>query len=710
MKMDDDSLLSQIDLLEKQAIGFFTSHVQEEQTKALDYYLGKPFGTEEEGRSAVVSTDVWDVVEGLTPLILKPFVQSDEVVTFRAFGPEDEEAAQQESEYVNWVATQQNDSFTEMVSWVKSGLLQKNGVVKYWWDTSTRSSVERYFGLSEDQMAMLAQEPNVEIIEHTASTDQMGVPAHDVTLRTSEEIGVAKYCVIPSEEFLIHRDASTPNPKTASFVQHRQMVSIGKLRSMGYDVDDDISDDGTYDPRTMGQALSRDQNGEYLGHDEGADKSAREVLFRETYLLVDTDGDGIPELRKVCAVGKKILANEETEEIPFSAWTPYQMLHRFHGRCPADETLEIQLVKSTLWRQNMDNIYTINNNRVYVNDSVNTDDLIDNQIAGVVRIKGMGNVTQSVMPAPITPIGAVIQPMIEYLDAAKENRTGFSRYNQGSADLGNQKTLGEIQIVSEQSGQRVELMARQFANGLADLMRGLHGLIRRHSSKTETARLRNGKWVEVDPRGWKKRYDMTISVGLGTADQRTKMQGAQLLLQTQLQLAPAGVVQPENFVEAATKLAEAVGFKNAEKFFGMPQQAEGLPPQVQQVLQQAQQEMQQLQQQVQELSSGIAAKQIDAQSKVQIEQLRQQDADAERQFKAQLAMMQSEQAKAIEGIKDDQKRDAEELKAWLALTLQNMQAESAKTMAALTADVEDDLAEEDDPANMSDEEIMSRLK
>jgi hypothetical protein len=253
-------------------------------------------------------------------------------------------------------------------------------------------------------------------------------------------------------------------------------------------------------------------------------------------------------------------------------------------------------------------------------------------------------------------------------------------------------------------------MARQFANGLADLMRGLHGLIRRHSSKTETARLRNGKWVEVDPRGWKKRYDMTISVGLGTADQRTKMQGAQLLLQTQLQLAPAGVVQPQNFVEAATKLAEAVGFKNAEKFFGMPQQSEGLPPQVQQVLQQAQQEMQQLQQQVQELSSGIAAKQIDAQSKVQIEQLRQQDADAERQFKAQLAMMQSEQAKAIEGIKDDQKRDAEELKAWLALTLQNMQAESAKTMAALTADVEDDLAEEDDPANMSDEEIMSRLK
>ena len=144
------------------------------------------------------------------------------------------------------------------------------------------------------------------------------------------------------------------------------------------------------------------------------------------------------------------------------------------------------------------------------------DDLIDNQIAGVVRVKGMGNVSQSVMAAEITPIAGVVQPMMEYLDSAKENRTGFSRYNQGSADLGNQKTLGEVQLVTEQSGQRTELVTRSFANGLADLMRGIHGLCRRHATKAETIKLR-GKWVQIDPRGWKERLDLSVSVGLGAS-------------------------------------------------------------------------------------------------------------------------------------------------------------------------------------------------
>ena len=115
--MSDDDLLTQIETLERQAVGYYTGQVQSEQTKAIDYYLSKPFGTEEEGKSQVVSSDVWDVVEGLTPLVLRPFVASDDVVQFDAMGPEDEDAAKQESQYINWVVTQRNDSFAEMVNW-----------------------------------------------------------------------------------------------------------------------------------------------------------------------------------------------------------------------------------------------------------------------------------------------------------------------------------------------------------------------------------------------------------------------------------------------------------------------------------------------------------------------------------------------------------------------------------------------------------------
>ena len=628
-KMTDDQMLSQLETLEKQAVGYFTGEVAADQSEAMNYYMSRPFGTEEEDRSQVISSDVWDVVEGLTPIILRPFLASDDVVQFNPLGPDDEEAAKQESEYVNWVVTQRNDSFAQLVAWAKTGLLQKNGVVKYWWEKSSRSTVERYYGKELEVIVMMLQEPGVKleaITENEPGPD--GVVTYDAELRTTEEGGQAKYCVLPPEEFLISRDAQTPNPREARFVQHRRVTTIGDLRDMGYKIADDVADGFDNDPQFSEQYQARRSEEERNSQDQGNDPTAREVLFKETFWLIDKDGKGTPELRKLCTVGREILSDEETEEAPFAAWTPYPQAHKFYGRCPADETIEIQKIKSSLWRQTLDNIYTINNNRVYANESVNLDDLVDNQIAGVVRVKGQGNVGQSVMAAEVTPIGAVVQPMIEYLDGAKENRTGFSRYNQGSADLGNQKTLGEVQLVSEQSGQRTDLVTRSFANGIADLMRGVHGLCRRHSTKAETIRLR-GKWVEIDPRSWKKRQDLSISVGLGSSDQRMKLQGIQMLMleqKAQIQLTGGKSVSPENLYNAAAKMAEVVGFKQPEMFFTQPQQEQGLPPQVQQILAQAQAEIQQLQQENQELKSGVQVKQIEVESRERIESARMQNA------------------------------------------------------------------------------------
>lgn len=579
MKMNEDELLTIIEHQERQAVGYYTNEIAHEQAEALNYYLSKPFGTEEEGRSAVVSSDVWDVVEGLTPIILKPFVASDDVVRFNPLGPDDEDAAQQESDYVNWVVTQRNDVFNELVAAVKTGLLQKNAVAKYWWEKSRKATIERYFGLSDDEFALLSQADGIEIIEHTetqGAPDETGQPAlmHDVTVRTVDTVGEAKYCVIPPEEFLIGRDTTTPNPKGSNFVQHRRKVTLSYLREMGYEIDDDETDWGE-DPVLSQQYQARRSDEETsIYSNDFLDPASREVLYKETLILVDYDGDGMTELRKVCSVGKKVLCNEETEEINFVAWTPYPQPFKFYGRCPADETKEIQLIKSTLWRQSLDNIYTINNNRVYVSGKVNLDDLLDNQIAGIVRVDG-DQVTGQVVPAEITPIGAVVQPMIEYLDSAKENRTGFTRYNQGTDADSLNKTATGVRIIKEAGDGRTELVSRAFAEQfLAPLMLGVHGLCRRHATKAETVRLR-GEWITVDPRQWKTRNDMTVSVGLGTADQTMRMHGVQLLQQTQMQLHQAGIVTPQNLYHAAVKLTEAVGYKNPELFFTAP---EKMPP------------------------------------------------------------------------------------------------------------------------------------
>jgi hypothetical protein len=137
--MTDDSLRAFIETQESHAQRPETAA---EQALAMNYYLAKPFGNEEEGRSQVISSDVWDVVEGMAPLVLKPFVASDDVVRFNPQGPEDVAAAQQETDYINHVVTQKNDVFEQLVSAVKSGLLQKNGVAKYWWDEARRVTIE----------------------------------------------------------------------------------------------------------------------------------------------------------------------------------------------------------------------------------------------------------------------------------------------------------------------------------------------------------------------------------------------------------------------------------------------------------------------------------------------------------------------------------------------------------------------------------------
>ena len=577
--MTDDRLLAQLDQLDRQAIGFYGGDIAAEQAKAQDYYLGKPFGTEEEGRSRVVSSDVWDVVEGLTPLILRPFVSSDDVVRFNPVGLEDEEAAQQESDYVNYVVTQRNDVFNELVAWVKTGLLQKNGVVKYWWEKSRRTTIERYFGVPDDVFASLADEDDVTVVEHTETADEQGNITHDCALRVSHERGEPKYCVIPPEEFRIGRDALSSNPKQAMYVAHVPRKTLSDIRAMGYDVDDNVADDASEDPYLSAQYLARRsaEEDQMLGQSE-IDPSMREVIFRDEYVRVDYDGDGIAELRHICRVGKEILLNEETEEIPFCAWTPYPQPHKFYGRCPADETVEIQLIKSTLWRQSLDNIYTINNNRVYAGEGVNLDDLLDNQIAGVVRVKGGIDVRSQVMSAEVTPIGGIVQPMIEYLDSAKENRTGFTRYNQGMDANSLNKTATGVRIIAEAGNMRVELIARAFAEqGLKPLMIGIHGLCRRHGTQKEMVRLR-GKWTEVDPRSWANRYDMTVSVGLGTADKQMQLQGQQMLMGVQANLMQAGLVKPENLYNAAAKLSELLGEKSPEKYFQDPTKAQPAPP------------------------------------------------------------------------------------------------------------------------------------
>ena len=183
-KMSLDSLKALLSSEKAAAMSAMQSaKLSTEREDAMLYYLGDMSKDmpAPDGRSRAVSTDVADTIEGLLPQLMDIFAGSDEVVRFEPVGPEDEEAAQQESDYVNHVFMQQNPGFMILYSFLKDGLLQKNGFVKVFWEEYEQEEKETYLGLSEDQFAMLANDVvqsngKLKIIEHTVNMGDEGAP------------------------------------------------------------------------------------------------------------------------------------------------------------------------------------------------------------------------------------------------------------------------------------------------------------------------------------------------------------------------------------------------------------------------------------------------------------------------------------------------------------------------------------------------------
>src|SRR4051794_4720297 len=159
-KMTSSDLKAMLAFQKSDALaGIAASRLTKERADAMDYYLGDMAKDmpAQDGRSRAVSTDVADTIEGLMPSLMDIFAGSDEVVRFEPVGPEDEAAAQQETDYVNHVFMQQNPGFMILYCFMKDALLSKVGIVKVWWEEHEEESRETYYDLTDDQFALLAQ-------------------------------------------------------------------------------------------------------------------------------------------------------------------------------------------------------------------------------------------------------------------------------------------------------------------------------------------------------------------------------------------------------------------------------------------------------------------------------------------------------------------------------------------------------------------------
>ena len=337
-----------------------------------------------------------------------------------------------------------------------------------------------------------------------------------------------------------------------------------------------------YTGQTEIETLTRDTEQEHYGvQGGGVNSAARLVKITEHYVRMDYEGNGRPCLYQVITGGDQgqVLKRdgkpsiEPFDEIPFAAWTPVPITHRFFGRSIADLVMPVQREKTAMKRGALDNLYLHNNPRVEVseqNAGPNTlDDLLVSRPGGVVRTKTPGGLQWQVVP----DITGSIYPMIQYLDGEIETKTGVTKQGQGidANALQNQSATAVAQVFSS-SQMRMKLIARLLSQGVKDICSLLHGTIRKHGQEAQTVRLRN-KWVDVDPRNWKTRNDMTINVGLGTGGKAQQFAQIMALMNIQKEMLAGGkanLVGDTELFNAASEVAKIMGHKNADKFFNDP--------------------------------------------------------------------------------------------------------------------------------------------
>jgi hypothetical protein len=702
--LTEDELKALVGAEERQSLGYSSSKLSNARQKSMYYYLGMPVGDltppEVEGRSSVVSTDVRDTIESMLPQLMVTFVGSDTVAEFEATKPGDEQKAEQATEYVNYLFNKKNNGHRIAYTWMKDALLQKNGIVKVWWDTRHEETREEYRGLSEVELTQLLEDDEVEVTEQSTSVDtddaeqrQQAVMqlmqqaqaqpqsapqvmqqiqqieaqppklVYDVVCKRTKTDG--KVCIenVPPEEFLISRNAK--DIETASFVAHRVQRSRSELKSMGYkNVDQLTSQDG--DQATNSERIQRlswnDENA-YADDDGDGDKSQDLIWVLEAYMRCDYDGDGIAELRKVTMAGNELLDNEAVDAVPFVSITPVPLPHEFFGLSIADLSMESQKTKTSILRSQLDNMYLAVNGRYFaVSGKVNLDDLLTSRPGGVVRVDAPGMVGRLDQGAP--DIGNSMQ-MMEYMQQDLENKTGWTRYSQGNDQGSLNDTATGINVLTNRADMRLDLIARNFAEGYVDLFKLILKLVCQYQQKEQIVKLTGG-WVPIDPREWSNQFDVCINVGIGMGNKDQKVQHLMMLGQAQAQGLQIGIATPENIFHTSTELAKQLGYKNADKFFTDPaKQPPQNKPDPEQQKAQAQMQIEQA-----KLKTSTQIKQMELEHNAQLDEAKrnhelqleqakmqmQAQVDANRQqVEADQKTLQSQQQAELDALKEQQK-------------------------------------------------------
>jgi hypothetical protein len=570
-----------------------------ERVRAVNYYNGVMKDTPHQpGWSSFKSRDVADVIGWVLPGIIRVFSASDRMVDYEPQRPGDEEFCEQASDYANYVFWRDNDGYRVLWDATHDSLLMADGIVKAWWDDSEECDYAVRTGLTYEAISLLMEDPDIEIvsqkdgepiIEVMEQPDpmtgqpvpmQVEIPTLDIKTKRVTSAGRIRIQAIEPENFLKDRESITI--QDSRFVAHRDpFMTRSKLIEMGFDKDlvESLPRWNWSSALTSEEATARGSDWQ-LGTSQG-DKSTDRIEFYECYVKADINGDGIAETVLAYYAGSGgagTLLDWELwdDEIPFTQIPCEPVPHRFTSRSLAGEVMDVQQIKTTLFRQLLNNTYQVNNPQkaVAANSVINMDELVNPTIGGTLLFKDANgkvayNVVPSIMQEALGALGV--------MDQVVEMRTGVSRATMAldPETLQNQ-TATANQNAKDAAYSQIELIARNQAElGWKVVFSKILKLIVKHQDKARTIRLRD-EWVPIDPRDWNANMDATINVGLGTGSRDRDMAMLNQVLMQQIAitdrfqaggLTDFAVDMLPKIRKTLVKIIEAAGIKMADSYY-----------------------------------------------------------------------------------------------------------------------------------------------
>lgn len=525
-----------------------------------DYYRNKfPILSK---TSDLVSTDVADTIEWALPSLMKVFTGSDEVITIAGVTEEDDTKAETMQELLVYQLQRQNKFFPILYNWIKDSLITGLGIIKCYWERTEGYTTEQT-KLNNEALQALIQ-TGVEI------TDLQGPDIYGDFLVTYQSPYYVKNAP-KIENILISEFIYSPDAKSleeANFVAHKRKVTMSYLREREaqgvYANIDDIKVDAyktnTYDP--IEEVVGDNYND--ITYEE--QQARQEVIIYECYTKIDINGDGILEDMIITICGDTIIRMEQNYmgRHPFFAISPTKDPHRIWVKRSYAELIgELQDLKVALTRQIMQNVALTNDPKMLLDETaINIDDFVQGR--KVIRMKAGHSLNEVAMPMPVSPLSPQTFTFLEWLESQKENRTGITRYNQGLDANSLNKTATGISAILGQSSQRLELVARMFAEtGLYELFRFMVSLNQKFIDQATVIRLTN-KEMRITPEDLDGSFDLIVNAGISIATKESTIMATQTLLTAIMQANAGGymISTPENIYNLFKKWIESIGFKN----------------------------------------------------------------------------------------------------------------------------------------------------